>query len=693
MAAWCLPRNLSNAFLDAVKSGELDPAKLMDMTSEERRGVFSKLVGDENARQVNAEFESKLLLNDQKKGLVAWANKVGGLTEPARRDIINQINKLDRVLQPDEEKDFLADLAAKKLGVSVTAEEARTIFNLSQRAEQARTLMMQDGSNIDNRIAYGRAVMDLTDNIESLKPEGNTFTNRLIDVLSIPKTALTSVLHFSAPFVQGWGVLSTKNAWVGFGKMFQYFGSEENYKNLNAWIISHPDYEIARQAKLGLTKLGDRLSAREEAIQSTLVEQANQWLTDRTGVPNLVRMSSRAFTGYLNYVRFSRYTDLLNAARMAGEDVRPGTASANDLATVVNNFTGRGGLGPLEGSKAVGILNGIFFSPRKVAATMEMFNPVRYLDPRTTPTARKAAIRQLLGSLVATSAVLAVAKAMGASVTPDPRSADFGKIVIGGEKLDITGGNSGYLRLLGRIFTNQEITAHGKLVKLGEKFGSPTRASLVAQYTRGKLSPIAGLLVDALVGSDPVGRPFSISDELRDKMTPIVMDSFLNYMQNDPDNTAAIIPSLAAIFGVGLESPLPPMSRSGLNVWGDALEGHGTPVAWRNDPVNQEFERLGYTPNFPMESIRGVKLSDGQYKQYVQLSGRLAHMRLESLVQSQGWDSVPGQQRLSVMKSVIRKSRDMAATSIMLESQGSDHDIIKQATAAKMSAMAPAPVE
>ena len=135
------------------------------------------------------------------------------------------------------------------------------------------------------------------------------------------------------------------------------------------------------------------------------------------------------------------------------------------------------------------------------------------------------------------------------------------------------------------------------------------------------------------------------------------------------------------------------MSRSGLNVWGDPLEGHGTPASWRNDPVNQEFERLGYTPNFPMETIRGVKLTGGQYQQYVQLSGRLSHMRLESLVQSNGWDTIPGQQRLSVMKSVIRKSRDMAATSIMLESQGTDHDIIKQATAAKMSTMAPAPAQ
>ena len=688
MANWCLAPHLSTAFLDAIRSGEIDPVKLMDLTSAERRELFARYVGEDNAPLVNAEYESKILLQDQKRGMVNWANKVGGLSEPVRRDIIAKINRMDKVLQPQEEREFLADLAARKLGVTVTAEEAKTIYNLSQRAEAARTTMQQDVSNVDNRIAYGRALMDLTDGVESMKPEGQTFLNRMIDVLSIPKSALTSVLHFSAPFVQGWGMLSTKNAWVGFGKMFQYFADEENYKDLNAWIISHPDYEVAQKARLGLTKLGDKLSAREEAIQSSLLEQANQYLTDKTGVPNAIRASSRAFTGYLNYVRFSRYSDLLNAARLAGEDVRPGSQVSKDIARAVDDFTGRGELGKDDRYSSIGpVLNTIFFAPRKVIATMSMFNPVRYLDPRISPTARKAAIRQLTGSLVATGAVLSLAKAMGASVNPDPRSADFAKIVIGGEKLDMTGGNSGYLRLLGRIVTNQEITKHDKLVNLGESFGAPTRASLVGNYIRGKLSPIAAVLADALYGKDPAGRPFSVTQEMRDKLTPIVMSSFINYFQNDPGNAAALVPSLAAIFGVGLESPLPPMSRSGLSVWGEPLGGSGTPASWRNDPVNQEIDRLGFTPNFPMDSIRGVKLTDDQYQQYVQMSGRLAHMRLGELVQAPSWSAIPSGERLSVMKTVIRKSRDMAATSIMLESQGSSHDIMKLATAAKMSAM------
>ena len=84
--------------------GEIDPEKLAAMSSAQRRAEFAKMLGDENAAQVNASFESKLILRDQQRGLVTWAKKLGGLTEPARRDIIAQISRLDRVLAPDEEQ-------------------------------------------------------------------------------------------------------------------------------------------------------------------------------------------------------------------------------------------------------------------------------------------------------------------------------------------------------------------------------------------------------------------------------------------------------------------------------------------------------------------------------------------------------------------------------------------------------------
>ena len=107
MAAFCLPPKYADAFLEALKSGDLAPGELTAMSSAERREAFAKYVGDDLSHEVNAQFEAKLLLQDQRKGLVSWAKKISGISEPARRDILNTINKLDRVLQPEDEQAFL----------------------------------------------------------------------------------------------------------------------------------------------------------------------------------------------------------------------------------------------------------------------------------------------------------------------------------------------------------------------------------------------------------------------------------------------------------------------------------------------------------------------------------------------------------------------------------------------------------
>lgn len=719
-AAWCLPRDLSDKFLSAIRSGELSPERLMGMSSTERRAEFAKLLGEDNAREVNQQFEDKMLLRDQKKGLVAWAKKVSGITEAQRQDILTSISKFNRVLQPEDEQGFLADLAAKKLGVDVTAQEAKEIFDLAQKAEKLQADITAAGEgdyrkgwNEETGDAYGRARLALVDKINSLKPNGQTLANLLINLLNFPKSALTSVLHWSAPFVQGWGMISTRQWWSGLGKMFQYFASEDAYQGLEAYIISHPDYELARSSKLGLTHLGDRLTTREEAIQSSLLEQASEYLSERTGVAdmirsaprpvkamlggdaNLIRAWSRSFTGFLNYVRFGRFVDLVNAARLKGEDVSVGSKVANDLAKVVNDFSGRGELG--EGDKYASIgpaLNTIFFSPRKIVATVEMFNPVNYA--RLSPIAREAAAKQLMGSLIATGAVLTLAKVMGAGVNFDPRSSDFGKIDIGGEKLDMTGGNAAYVRFLARMATGQEVTRTGKLVDLtsGNPHGA-TRAEVAANFMRGKLAPVAAMIADWLYGKDPGGRAFDLGATARDELTPIVIDSFIKYFGNNPDDTAALIPSLSAILGVGLESPEPPLSESGRDVWGDPIPGvnrfWGTsPPSWLHDPVTQEARRLNVYLGFPMQTIRGVKLTEGQYDQYAQLSGRIAHARLDDLVRSPDWASYSDLAKASVFKHVISRARDTAETAIMVQSQGSDNDIMRKAAEAKL-ASAPIP--
>ena len=57
------------------------------------------------------------------------------------------------------------------------------------------------------------------------------------------------------------------------------------------------------------------------------------------------------------------------------------------------------------------------------------------------------------------------------------------------------------------------------------------------------------------------------------------------------------------------------------------------------------------------------------------------------------WSSLPVATRRSLMQTAIQQARDVAATSIMLSSQGSPHDIIKAATDAKTAQLQSQPTQ
>src|SRR5258708_32673566 len=96
--SYCLPPKFASAFLNALKAGKIDPVDLASMTSAERRGVFEGIVGEEHAPEVNALFESKLLLKDKQTGLVNWAMKIAGITEPQRADLLAKICELSKLI-------------------------------------------------------------------------------------------------------------------------------------------------------------------------------------------------------------------------------------------------------------------------------------------------------------------------------------------------------------------------------------------------------------------------------------------------------------------------------------------------------------------------------------------------------------------------------------------------------------------
>ena len=131
MPVWCLTKENVLKFKQALRDRTIDPFKLAELTSPQRRTFLEKFVGKENGLQVNSLFESKLLLKNQKAGYVTWAKRVSGITPQTKRDLLSRIERMENILNPEEEQAFLQDLATTRLGFGVTEIEARAITDQS----------------------------------------------------------------------------------------------------------------------------------------------------------------------------------------------------------------------------------------------------------------------------------------------------------------------------------------------------------------------------------------------------------------------------------------------------------------------------------------------------------------------------------------------------------------------------------
>lgn len=532
MKQFCLTKQAKDQFTQALRTREIDPSKLSEMTSDQRRAFIEKYVGKENGVQVNSLFESKLLLKNQKAGYISWAKKVGGMTKEAKRDLISRIEKMDKILNPVEEKAFLEDLAATKLGVGVSETEAKTIFNLSKKVTDLTS--KTDVTKSD--IALGRAKLDLIDYVNDL---GGKKADLVTNVVGAPRTLMTS-LDLSAPLNQGWGMVSRKRFYTSLGSMLKSFKSEDAFRNLRAEIVTHPAYDTAKKSGLRLTDLGNKLELREEAFMSTLLDK----------VPGIAG-SQRAYTAFLNKLRMDSFADLLKKAEMAGENVTAGSKAAEDLAKVVNNFTGGARVGKVEG--AVPFLNATFFSPRKIVSTLQMMNPLNYINPNISKTARLEATRNLVGSLALSAGVISLYSALtGKEQESNPTSTEFGKIRSGDTRLDVSGGNANYLTLLARLITQKMKGSNGISKDLGTNFGQTSGFDLIAQFARYKLSPVASFFVDAVTKSNAIGEKKTISESAIDRFKPMFASSVYELLKSDTDGKFGF--ALASLFGAGLNT-------------------------------------------------------------------------------------------------------------------------------------------
>jgi len=556
--SYCIPKADANAFIAGLKSGAINAEQLMDMTSAERRAVFEKVVGKANAEGINAAFESKLLLKDQQRGLQRWAEQMAGLSPKTKKDFIEKISKLENVLEPAEEKAFLADLAAKKFGSSITFDEAKTI---STGAKNIATLKekwnpdTQTWSSETDRLAYGAAFVAYQDYIAALMRDANskTFKEWLLQpnarvILDIANSIKGIVASLDNSFYgrQGYKVLTTNpDIWArGFANSWKDMASTimggDPIAAIKADIYSRPNAMNGKYDN-GKFALGKDF---EEAFPTTLPEMI-------PGLGRLYKMSEAAFVGGALRFRADLADRLIPKAEAMGVDMSAPGAQAEAIGDLVNSMTGRGNIGRL--SMIGEPINAAFFSIRFFKSNWDTLTahtlgfgieagPARSF-------VRKQAASNLLRIVGTTALVLMIADMIDDdTVEWDPRSSNFGKIKIGNTRFDISGGMGSLVVLAARMVSGSTKNTKGKVRSLmGGKFGSRTRLDVLEDFAEGKASPLAGKFLDWARGTDFAGEKLTYTGQALGLVTPIGASTAYESLQ-DPNSA----PLLAVMILDGL---------------------------------------------------------------------------------------------------------------------------------------------
>ncbi len=117
-----------------------------------------------------------------------------------------------------------------------------------------------------------------------------------------------------------------------------------------------------------------------------------------------------------------------------------------------------------------------------------------------------------------------------------------------------------------------------------------------------------------------------------------------------------------------------PFYKQGLlprrDVWGEPIKREGalgsdfaSPIFQKsiiNDPVDQRLAALKYYPALVGNKINEVKLTEQQQDDYQRIAGRLAKMRLESVVTKPRFASMPQFAQINIIKDIIDDSREEA---------------------------------
>jgi hypothetical protein len=371
--------------------------------------------------------------------------------------------------------------------------------------------------------------------IQDLKP--TTIWQKITSPFQTARILMTTgemsyVLRQGGFFAMGHPIKAMK----AFGTSLRAFASEQQAYRIQQEIENHELAPLAARAKLHISPMDGtgKLSKMEEIYMGKIAGK----------IPGLANFQ-RAGVIFLNKLRIDHFELLVNS--LAGGE--PTQAQAEALAMLVNESTGRGGLGKAE-PIAVG-LNTVLFAPRYVTSRFQMLalHSMWRGDMQTRKIIAKEYARYLIGLAV----MYGLAALAGFKVGVDPRSPDFGKIIIGDTRIDPLSGLSQAVVFVSRMISGQTASSTGKVSDIrGEvKYGKTTAVDVMARFARSKASPMIGTAIDLASGTDYMGKPVT-PRSMTKMLYPITYGDIAEQFVNEKIPQATAV-SLLAFLGEGVQ--------------------------------------------------------------------------------------------------------------------------------------------
>jgi hypothetical protein len=534
----CLPKNIAQGFRQALKSGQINPDKLSNMTSKERSEFFKGVVGDEYSTMTNSLFESKLLLKNQKQGLINWAKTVAGLKPDVRSDLLSKVNKLQNALTPENTDDFLNDFVNTKLGVTVTNKEAADIARLAQEATAAKEVMESaprrgfNDTATPEEIAYGLRTIKLNDYVNDLKTQAERLSIK--ELLTNPRKAIMETAGVSKSVVssidngallrQGIKTIFSnpieyfKNAPKTFSDIKKVLSGKDAQEMLNAEIISDPMYDLMKKAGVAVGSIEEAFPSRQPEMIPVLGK--------------FFKASDAAYSGFLHRMRADLFKKYYLIAEKTGININS-KKELEGLGALVNSLTGRGKL-PGQAEAASSFLNLMMFSPRNLQSHVDFLTAFRGRD--VSNFAKKEMSKALLKTTLGLGTIMATSIALWGkdSVETDFRSSNTGKLKVGNEIYDITGGMATVPVLATRLatvlsntflktdFANVKNAKTGKLKQLNKgNFAEQTGKDVLFDFFENKSSPILTVFLDALEDENFNGENVTVGNSIKTLFGPL----------------------------------------------------------------------------------------------------------------------------------------------------------------------------